>query len=170
MCRFILVKDGLVIIVGAGCAGRCRRRRRFRMLLVGVAKRAENRVLALLLLGIGLLFALALIAYVQAYTPGFLITFGSMALISSICFFAYSRKKKDAFYASDIRRKMSGKRYRYIPVDVSLYCPKNSTTPKMKIFKDKTGMRTEMADKVFERFVVPGKGDEMIDSILASNG
>lgn len=130
----------------------------------------ERNKLALGGIGASLLFALALIAYVQAYTPGFLITFGSMALISSFCFFAYSRKKKDAFYASDIKRKMSGKRYRYIPVDVSLYCPKNSTTPKMKIFKDKTGMRTEMADKIFEKFVVPGHGDEMIDSILASNG
>ena len=61
---------------------------------------------------------------------------------------------------------MSEKRFRYVPVEISLYCPKNSTTPKIKIFKERTGMRTEVADKVFEKFVVPGNGDEIIDSIL----
>ena len=130
----------------------------------------ERNKLALGGIGFSLLFAVALITVTHAYTPGFLIAYGIIALISSIGFFAYSRTKKDAFYASDIRRNMSEKRYRYVPVEVGLYCPKNSSTPQIKIFKEKTGMRTEVADKIFEKFVIPGNGDEIIDSILASNG
>ncbi|MBO4626678.1 MAG: hypothetical protein J5645_01690 [Lachnospiraceae bacterium] len=130
----------------------------------------ERNKLALAGTGFSLLFAVCLTLYTRAFTPGFLIAFGSIALISSIGFFVYSRTKKDAFYAADIRRNMSGKRYRYVPVEAGLYCSRNSSAPKIKIFKEKTGMRTEVADKVFEKFVIPGNGDEMIDSILASNG
>lgn len=130
----------------------------------------ERNKLALGGIGFSLFFVFCLISYTRAFTPGFLIAFGIIALISSIGFFVYSRTKKDAFYAADIRRKMSGKRFRYVPVEASLYCPKKSTTPQIKIFKEKTGMRTEVADKVFEKFVIPGNGDEIIDSILASNG
>ena len=126
----------------------------------------ERNKLALGGIGFSLFFAFCLIAYTRAFTPGFLITFGVLALISSMGFFVYSRSKKDAFYAADIRRNMSEKKFRYVPVEVSLYCPKNSTTPKIKIFKERTGMRTEVADRVFEKFVVPGNGDEIIDSIL----
>ena len=130
----------------------------------------ERNKLALGGTGFSLFFAACLIAYTRAFTPGFMITIGIIALIASIGFFAYSRTKKDAFYAADIRHKMSGKRYRFVPVETGLYCPKKSTTPQIKIFKEKTGMRTEVADNVFEKFVIPGNGDEIIDSILASNG
>ena len=130
----------------------------------------ERNKLALAGAGFSLFFAVCVIAYARAFTPGFLITFGIIVLISSIGFFVYSRRKKDAFYAADIRRNMSGKRYRYVPAEVGLYCSKGSSTPKIKNFKEKTGMRTEVADKVFETFVLPGNGDEIIDSILASSG
>ncbi len=128
----------------------------------------ERNKLALGGVGFSLFFAFCIITYAHAYTPGFLIVFGVIVLISSIGFFVYSRTKNDAFFASDIRRNMSGKRFRYVPVEAALYCSKGNPAPQLKSFKEKTGMRTELADQIFEKFVIPGNGDEIIDSILAS--
>ena len=94
------------------------------------------------------------------------------ALIGAIFLFFYSLCRKDAFFASDIRAhlasKGSGVKYRFVPVDSSLYCSKGQTTPDLKLFKQRSGLRTGVADKLFEKFVLPGNGDEQIDSLIDS--
>lgn len=93
-------------------------------------------------------------------------------LISAVSVFIYSLFRKDVFFASDIRAhlasKGSGAKYRFVPVDPSLYCSKGQTTPELKLFKQRSGLRTGVADKLFENFVLPGNGDEQIDSLIDS--
>ena len=89
-----------------------------------------------------------------------------------ICRLGY-RYRNNAFYASDIRAaatsKESSSKYRFVPVESSLYCPKGQDKPDLKIFKERSGLRTGVADKSFEKFVFSGNGNEMIDSIIAGN-
>ena len=79
---------------------------------------------------------------------------------------------ENTYRASDIRAhlasKGSGAKYRFVPVDPSLYCSKGQTTPELKLFKQRSGLRTGVADKLFENFVLPGNGDEQIDSLIDS--
>lgn len=95
------------------------------------------------------------------------------SLIGAVSVFFYARSRKDAFFASDIRAniasKKTGGKYRFVPVNASLYCPKGNTNPDLKLFKEKGGLRTRVADQLFEKFVLPGNGDEQIDSIIDSN-
>ena len=91
-------------------------------------------------------------------------------LIGAVCVFFYSRSKPDVFYASDIRSDLASKgsqaQYRFVPVTASLYCPKGRTEPDLKTFKERSGLRTEVADNLFENFVRTGIGDERIDSLI----
>ena len=94
------------------------------------------------------------------------------SLIGAVGVFFYGRSRKDAFFASDIRAniasKKSGAKYKFVPVNASLYCTKGQTTPDIKTFKEKGGLRTRVADQLFEKFVLPGNGDEQVDSIIDS--
>ena len=130
----------------------------------------ERNMFALKGVGATFFCVLCLLVVARAFTPGFLITFGIIALGVSIGIFIYSRTRKDAFYASGIRRAMSSNRFHYVPVDISLYCSGGNSTPTIRTFKDKTNLRTGLADKIFEKFVLSGNGDALIDSMLASNG
>lgn len=130
----------------------------------------ERNIFALQGTGFAAFCVFALLAVVALKTFSisltYLIVFGVLTLLSAIGVFIYSRVKKDVFYASDLRRNMSGKRYRYVPVEKALYCSKGQDTPDMKKFKEKTNLRTNVANMIFDRFVVPGNGDELIDSII----
>ena len=101
-----------------------------------------------------------------------LITLGIGTLIGAICVFIYSLFRKDAFFASDIRThitsKTTGVKYRFVPVDSSLYCPSGKKEPDLKTFKQRSNLRTTVADKLFENFVLPGNGDEQIDALINS--
>ena len=120
--------------------------------------------------GATLFCVLCLILVSRTFTPGFLIACGVVALGIGAVVFVYSRMRNDAFFASDIRRRMSSNRCRYVPVDTSLYCSKGNPTPTIRTFKDKTNLRTEVADRVFEKFVLSGNGDSLIDSMIDSDG
>ena len=94
-------------------------------------------------------------------------------LIAAVCVLLYAKGRNDVFFASDIRSavtsKKSSNRYRFVPVESSLYCPKSQDKPDIKTFKERSGLRTSVADKIFEKFVVPGNGNQIIDSIIANN-
>ena len=130
----------------------------------------ERNMFALKGIGATLFCVLCLMLVSRSFTPGSIIAYSVITLGVGAVVFAYSRMRKDSFYASDIRHKMSGNRFRYAPVEASLYCSKSQTTPQIKTFKEKTNLRTEVADRVFEKFVLPGNGDSLIDSIIDSDG
>lgn len=57
-----------------------------------------------------------------------------------------------------------------IPSAVSFYTrAKGKTEPDLKLFKQRSGLRTQVADKLFEKFVLPGNGDEQVDALIDSN-
>ena len=107
---------------------------------------------------------------VGEFSIGLLIAFLVISVIGLISVFFYSRARKDVFFAADIRSAMTSKKsaskYRFVPVTSSLYCKRGTTTPDVDTFKQRSGLRTQVADKLFNQFVLPGNGDEMIDSIL----
>lgn len=101
------------------------------------------------------------------------IVLGIGTLIGFIGVLISSLFRKDAFYAADIRSNIASKgsavKYRFVPINTSLYCPKGKTVPELKIFKEKGGLRTSVADRLFEQYILPGNGEEQIDSLIVSN-
>ena len=93
-------------------------------------------------------------------------------LIGGVCAFCIARGRQDAFFAADIRARILANggavRYKFVPVNASLYCAKGKTEPDIKTFKERGGLRTGVADSLFEKFVLPGNGDEQIDAIMDS--
>lgn len=94
-------------------------------------------------------------------------------VIGAIILLIYSLCRKDVFFASDIRTRMASKKtgikYRFVPLDAKLYSAKGNTEPDLKLFKQRSGLRTQVADRLFEKFVLPGNGDEQVDALIDSN-
>lgn len=94
-------------------------------------------------------------------------------VIGAICVLIHAMGRKDAFFASDIRSAATSKKdstkYRFVPVESSLYIAKGQDKPDIGTFKERSGLRTSVADNIFEKFIVPGNGNEMIDSIIAGS-
>ena len=98
------------------------------------------------------------------------IVLGVVTLIGAIGLFIYSLCRKDAFFAADIRTARNSNnsvKYLFVPMDSSLYSSKGATKPDLQLFKNRGGLRTQVADKLYEKFLVPENGDELIDSYLA---
>ena len=94
-------------------------------------------------------------------------------VIGAICVLISAINRKDVFFASDIRSaitsKKSSTKYRFVPVLSDIYCPKGQDKPDLKTFKEKSGLRTSVADTIFEKFVVPGNGNEQVDALIAEH-
>ena len=125
------------------------------------------------LVAFGFLCALALAAIkTRSFGLWFPIVLGIGTLIGAVCMFFYSRSRKDAFYAADIRARSASKKsqvkYKFVPVDASLYCSKGKTEPEFKLFRERGGLRTGVADQLYEKFVLPGNGNEQVDSLIDS--
>ena len=88
-------------------------------------------------------------------------------VIGAICVLIHAMGRKDAFFASDIRSAATSKKnstkYRFVPVESSLHIAKGQDKPDIGTFKERSGLRTSVADNLFEKFIVPGNGNEMID-------
>lgn len=91
-------------------------------------------------------------------------------LLGTIASFIYSRSNNEAFVASRVRRimieKASKVRYHFVPMDSSLYCPIRKKMPLFTIFKEKSGLKTKVADELFKNIVLPGDGNKRVDEII----
>ena len=97
------------------------------------------------------------------------IVLGIVTLISAVSLFFYSLSRKDAFFAADIRtarNSNSSVKYRFVPMDASLYCAHGATKPDLQLFKNRGGLRTRVAEQLFEKFLLADNGAELIDSCL----
>ena len=127
----------------------------------------ERNKLALEVCGFAVLFMVGLLVRTRSHFGWeTLLVSGGLAIIIATCAIIYSRVRKDAFYAVDIRKETTSDDYYFVPVDATLYCSKDEDVPNLNKFIAKTGLRTELANAVFEKFVLPGHGDAMIDSMI----
>ncbi|MCR5803048.1 MAG: hypothetical protein K6G47_02185 [Clostridia bacterium] len=124
------------------------------------------------LIAFGILAALTVAAIrTRSFGLWIPIVFGIVTLIGAIGLSVYSIFRKDAFFAADIRTARNSNnsvKYLFVPMDSSLYCAKGTTKPDLKLFKDRGGLRTSVADQLFEKFLLPDNSDELIDSFLAA--
>ena len=136
----------------------------------------ERRMYVLKWTGFIALFILCVLVVAALKAGAFglwiLIVLGIGTAIGGVCVLMSAINRKDAFFAADIRSaaasKNSSNKYRYVSVDSGLYCPKGTDKPSLQTFKEKSGLRTTVADKIFERFIAPGNGNELVDSMIAS--
>ena len=123
------------------------------------------------LIAFGILCALTVAAIrTRSFGLWIPIVFGIVTLIGAISLFIYSLFRKNAFFAADIRSARNSNntvKYSFVPMDSSLYC-KGSNKPDLTLFKNRGGLRTRVADQLFEKYLVPDNGDELIDSFLDS--
>lgn len=97
------------------------------------------------------------------------IVFGIVTLIGAISLFFYSIARNDAFFAADIRTARNSNnsvKYLFVPMDASLYTAKGAAKPDLQLFKNRGGLRTKVADKLYENYLVPENSDELIDSFF----
>ena len=122
------------------------------------------------LIAFGMLCTLSLAALkAGSFGAWFFIVLGAVTFIGALGLFFYSLSRKDAFFAADIRARAASDKsakYTFVPMDANLYCEKGSTKPNLYFFKQRGGLRTRVADKLFERYLIPDNSDEQIDSLL----
>lgn len=51
---------------------------------------------------------------------------------------------------------------KYIPVQSGLYCRKKSEIPDLELFKKKSGLKTQLAERLFYQLIVPGTGGSLV--------
>ena len=122
------------------------------------------------LIAVGILAAL-IVAAIRTGSFGLWIpiVFGIVTVIGAISLFFYSLARKDAFFAADIRSAKNSNnqvKYLFVPMDASLYCSKGAAKPDLTLFKNKGGLRTRVADQLFEKYLLPDNGEELIDSFF----
>ena len=136
----------------------------------------ERRMYVLKWTGFVALFLLCALAVAALRTRSFGLWFPIVlaigTLIGAICVFLCSHSRKDAFYAADIRARSASKKspvkFKFVPVDASLYCSKGKTEPEFKLFRERGGLRTSVGDELYSKFVLPGNGNELVDSLIDS--
>ena len=85
-----------------------------------------------------------------------------IAIIALVCVMT----TKDPFLARALMHEKSKKLLKYVPVDQSLYLSNKGKELALDTFKSKSGLRTSVADAIFEKFIKPGNGNDIVDSIV----
>lgn len=85
-----------------------------------------------------------------------------IAIIALVCVMT----TKDPFLARTLMHEKSKKLLKYVPVDQSLYLSNKGKELALDTFKSKSGLRTSVADAIFDKFIKPGNGNDIVDSIV----
>jgi len=99
-------------------------------------------------------------AFSGGYFVGVFIFATIVAIISLVCVLMI----KDPFLARTLMHEKSNKLLKYVPVDSSLYMSGKELT--LNKFKEKSGLRTTVADAIFDKFIKPGNGNDIVDSLV----
>ncbi len=100
-------------------------------------------------------------------SAGFFIATIIIAVIAAIIAIACTVGKKEAFHAGALLFEKRNRQLRYVPVDPSLYAVKGKTT--IEKFKERSNLRTEVANKIYEKFIESGRGNELVDEIISNS-
>ncbi|SMC33247.1 hypothetical protein SAMN06296952_0302 [Oscillospiraceae bacterium] len=97
-------------------------------------------------------------------SKGFFIASLIISALVSVIALVICLTAKDTSLAKELLFDKRGRRLTYVHVDPSIYMSGNKTT--LAKFKEKSGLRTEVAEKIYEKFIESGKGNELVDEII----
>ena len=127
--------------------------------------------------GIGFIFLgaacfLLLLLIKQLFNAYVAFVFLAIAVVCSVILVVYNFKRAFDIFAGNIMSKLNKckdttVKFLYISVDQDLYLKDGK--PDFEKFKQVSNLRTSVADALYEKFIKPGNGEEIVDSMLANN-
>ena len=102
----------------------------------------------------------------------FYILFLVLAAVSAVITFIVTMARKTPFVGALVLKKVKGKEAEnitYVPADPYLYFGKDKTHVSLDVFKNKSGLKTEIGDELFIKFISPGIGNEAVDAIIEAD-
>lgn len=95
-----------------------------------------------------------------------------VGVVAAVLVFLSEMKEKAPFIMAKLLKKARGTAAAgkvFVPLDRSLYIPKNGTVPDINEFKKKTGLKTDVGSAVFVQLILAAPSGDLINSILTAN-
>ena len=108
-------------------------------------------------------------AYFNEHAKGILLTGLAVSLALGTALIVKELREPAPFVLARLLRKARGPAAAgktYVPVDRTLYFPKDGAAPDLGVFKSRTGLKTGVGELVFMQFILTGMGDALADGLL----
>ena len=107
--------------------------------------------------------------YFNSHVPGIFKVGALLSAVVAIIVFIVLMQTETPLIGAMILKKKRGKDGKgkvFAPIEPSIYTGKGSTQPNITAFMTKTGLKTQVANGIFFKFIASGTGSQLVDQML----